>query len=902
MRAGAIGVGFVELTLLGTAGLVAFIVGGAAVMLIAAFRRTIALRKALGAAFERIERLEGLVAEGGTARIVMTTPEALAAHAAAQAQIGAAQVLLPPYRSQAHAPAPEAPQEKTAPAQHAETSGEAVAPPQFGVAAAISALAAFAALAGGFAQVVSAALSVVLAVGVGLAVLGAAEWRLRANREAHAMPRLLGLDRATLTALYALGLIAAALLFGRYGLGAPSPLGGFIGLAACALCACLLSLRFDAWLMFAGALGAAGAPLLAPRDAAGSIALYAFLFVFAGVAGFVARRYSARVWAWTGGAIGLGWGAAATFVVNAGADFGAAAIFFTGLFALGLAYAWRGSAAPAPTFPLFWAEPTGWREPLVAGLGAAALAGALLIAVALATPAPGAISAACIAAMAGLAGAAAFARPGYWPIVYGAALLSSLALATWPASGSIAPAPMLLLLAGGLGLIFSACGALMMTRPASLAAGANFAALAPVLVFASLHWRIGADFASPLVWACVGAVIGVLNAVTFVQLGKGAKEAARPFLAGATVSATLALYALAPANYAPLVLAMAIPALAFADLLKNEAGLRYAALVLGGLLVARLIGPQFSPVSASAPTMLALQFATASAGLVGAARLFDIGPAEPDSRAAQYSFAFGLVCLASGASLALRHAATAGAIGAPYASLIEMGANTFVWLALAMGLCLRFDARARAPLAGLELVAFAGAGIHMGLVGLVAINPWWGLAPAPAPGAPGFNAVEAGYLAPGLAFLAYAYLCERQQRRVCAGASLAAGLCLIFVAVILEIRRLMHGAAMASAPLSVAEAWAYSLATLGFAAFLAALAAGRDAPILRMSALGLGIAAIGKMAIFDTAGLDGFARYGAMIVFIIGGGAFVMFSRRFLVRLASPGYRGARDPNLMPPA
>jgi uncharacterized membrane protein len=895
----------VELTLLGTTGLIAFLVVGGAIMLISAFRRTIALRNALAAAMERIERLEGQVANGLPAvaapaprREVPVEPPAPMLEAPAPPKEAPPPPSPPPpiieRAAVEQAPLRAAEAERGAP--DAAPAGAGVAPPGFGLIAFIGALATFAVLAAAHEGAYDGAIGVALALVVGLAVLAAAEWRRSVERIDVTLPH--APDQSALAAMFGLGVMLVGLLYGRYALGAPAPLGAFLGVAAAALAAALLTLRYGAWLMVFAILAAVAAPGFAPADAAGGLARYGFLAAFAMLAMALSRQRQAPLWAWIGAAIALGWGVAA-FGLDRPELAAASAVFFTALAACGIAYAWRGGA-PSPSYPIFWSNGASWPEPKIVGHALFVLAGACVGGVLLTKDAPTPVANASLATFCAIAAGAAMLRPGLWLAPFFAALVGAGVLALWPAGADgLVNAPSLVTLAAMLGFVFSFGGGLMLLRARDSNPGATLAALAPIGVFSALHWRIGAAFGAPPLWAAAALIIAGLNAVCYLQLAKARQGAATPFAAGAALGVALAAYAITPAPYAPLALALAIPLCALIDRWRKEPGLRYAAIALCALLFIRVIGPQLFVVTATGAQVLALHLLPSAIAAFAAAWLFERGAAGPRSRAAQYPFALGLVLIACLATLALRHEFTAGDIGAPYASLIEMGANTMIWLALAGLIALRFGPRPRASIFALEFLAFAGAATHELVAGLLMINPWWGLVPADAPGARGLNAIEFGYAAPALLFLGYAYLRARQRLAARAMAAAGVGVALLFAALMLELRRLFHGAAMASAPVSSSEAWTYSIAALGFAAILMALSMERAARGLRYAALGLALLAVGKMAFFDLSGLDGLPRVAATVGFIIAAGVMTVLYRRFA--LPDGPARFKQDPNLMPP-
>jgi uncharacterized membrane protein len=402
-------------------------------------------------------------------------------------------------------------------------------------------------------------------------------------------------------------------------------------------------------------------------------------------------------------------------------------------------------------------------------------------------------------------------------------------------------------------------------------------------------------------WAAIAVSISVLNTLAYLQLARTQREAAMPFAAGAALAFAGALYAATPDPYAPLGLALALPLIGVGDRLWNERGLRLGALILCGLICARLIIPQVFIATASPPPLLASLFLPALAACALASWLFARGRRRVRSAAALAPQAIALVLLGCLATFAARHAFTGGAIGAPYASLIEFGLNTLVWAAIATLLAARFGPRPNGFIATIEALAFAGAAGHAIIVGGIFLNPWWGLAAAEVIGARGFNAITLAYVAPAVLFFCYALLRARQHLEGRAAAALIVALLLVFVGVTLELRRLFHGAAMATAPTLYVEAWTYSAGWLGFAALLLALSTLRGERMLAYASLGLALAAIVKTALFDLGGVDGASRYLLAALLLAAGGALVYFYRRFVLPPSAARPKTMPDPNLSPP-
>lgn len=870
-----------ELTLLGTVAVLAFVVGGAAVMLISAFRRTTELRGALIQAMRRIEKLEAAVAAGRPLDVRVTSVNITAAEETV-ASLAAQQPRL--------LEAPPTIEEIVAQAE----AQDRIDPPHIAVLAFGAGLAAFASLAAAHVRALSTQGGLALAIAAGLAVIAAAEWRKRHDGETQPSP-LLRPSSAALSALLGIIIIFAAILYGRWVLGALHPPAAVFALGALAVGAAALSLRYGAILLTAALVAMALAPAQSLIQAPGAWGQYAFLFVFTAAIAELARLRAAPLWAWLAMPIALFWGINAAIIGGEPFNVGVAGLYLAMLAALGFFYAWP--AASALPFPRFWAS--AWREPMLVGHALALIAATALAALLLAHPAPVSFVGAALLALAAIAIGAAALRQGLWLAPVLAALSGAVVLAFWPAVDGIVDAPGVLMIAATLGLLFSLGGWAAMTSAADARAGAALAALTPVLIFAAAFWRIG-GFGGAQAWAAAALVIGGINAISYLQLRRAKPQAASAFAAGAAFACAAAFTAITPEPYQALGLALSLPLIALAERWRDEPGLRFAAGALCVLVFARLFAPQIFVATAGPTWLIATLFAPAAAAALLASALFT--RRNQIVAVAQGTFALALLLMATGISLIARHAFTVGAIGAPYASLAEAGLNTLIWLGAATIIAWWHGARPIFGLRALELLLFGAAATHALIVTGALINPWWGLAPAQVTGANFLNLIEFACLAPALLFFVYAWLRRRQGLIARAGASLGMGLVLVLLTLILELRRMFHGAAMASAPVTHPEAWAYSGAGLAFAALLLAIGADRNLLTLRYASLALALGALGKMAFSDLGALDGIIRIAGFLLIAAAAGGVVFFYRRFVLPPGPIRPKSLTDPKFVPPS
>lgn len=859
-----------ELTILGTVGVAAFLLGGGAVLVISAFRRTIELRAALLHALKRIERLEQALS-GGAPLDAANEPAPAALPTAPSPQPASA--LPEPIAAPAMAPAASI--EEIA---QAEVGDDKIEPPPLWAVCTGGVIAAAAAISAAQWGGLSPSAGVVFAAPIAALMIAAAEWRRRGENSPPAWRR-----PTTLTALLAFTIVVAATLHARWVLSAVHPPMALFLVAATALAASALS-RFYGQALLGFALAAAAlAPTMSPIAAPGSWPHYLFLLVFTALTAHRARQSQTPVWAWGSFALALFWALNALVVGGDPANFAVEGFYIAGLAMLGYLHAWdeRGDVLP---FPAFWNGR--WNERLALsaiGAGLTGFAAADLIST---HPTSTSNAALGLVALSVFAVGAAAARPHLWFAPLVAALATSLTIAFWPAANTAPDAPGILMLAAGLSLIFSIGGwAAMLNRDAR--PGAILAALAPLALFAAAQTRIG-GFGPALLWAGAAAGLALIETAVFLQLRAAKSNAAHAFACGAVIALTLAASALFPAAYAPLVLAASLPLAALGDQWRPEAGLRHAAILLSLALLVRLLVPEIQIATATGPVPLMATFAPAAALAIAASLVFMRAPGARAEMAAQTLWAIGALIVALLVTLTARHLFTSGAIGAPYASLLEAAINTLTWLGLAALLAYHYGPRPRFFPYVLELAALVGAAVHALIVCGVLINPWWGLAPASAPGLAGLNVVALAYAAPGLGFLGYAALRARQKLEVRAQAATLIGLVLLLLAVTLEIRRLFHGALMAHASIGGVEAWTYSGALLGFAALMLAAFASGDSRTWRGAALMIAIFALAKMALSDIASLTGAPRVMAFLVLtaaMIGAG----FLFRHLVLPAEPG-------------
>jgi hypothetical protein len=558
----------VELTLLGTVAVAVFLLGGAVVMLVSAFRRTIELRRALIEAMARIENLEAALVAGKPLNVTVT-----AFHAEAIASIaeGAPRLL-------------EAPPRVAEIAAQVDAS-DRIEPPHIGVLALGALLAATAALAASSVRTLSGQGGVVLSLLIGLAVIATAEWRRRAdagNLESNQSK----LNQPIWIALLGLVIGFAAIMVGRWTLGSVHPPTAVLGVSLLALGALALAARYGLQLMAPALLFASAAPAMSAIQAPGAWGQYAFLALFTAAVFSLARRRAAPIWAWLALAPALFWGVNIAMIGGVDFNVGVGGLYLAALAGLGLLYA--GPSAPALPFPRFWSAP--WTAPMLLGALLTGSAAAAFTALLARHPADASHAGAALLIFTIILAGGGAVRPGLWPTLPLALAANTAIVALWPlpdidytdAVGISAGAAALLALAGLVALSQSDD-----RRP-----GAWLAAFAPVSLFAAFYIRVEA-WDQHFAWSLGAAALLAVNLFAALRF-QNVRAVCAAFVGGAAVSGAC-LAAMLPAAQQAFVLAAALPALALIHRWRPNLGLRIAALVIVAVLALVLINPRAQP-------------------------------------------------------------------------------------------------------------------------------------------------------------------------------------------------------------------------------------------------------------------------------------------------------------------
>jgi len=505
--------------------------------------------------------------------------------------------------------------------------------------------------------------------------------------------------RHTPKILAAVGLVCAygITFVGHYRLGLLPPPAAIGLMGAVSLAAFALSLwhgRLTAWL---GIVTGFGAPVLIGSSDTPATALFAYLFAIC--AGAFALSHHKR-WYGVGAAASvaaLAWAAWWTYGWFAPSGVSAASGFLVAIALLGAAFAWNDAQA-AERIPLPKTRAAWIGMSVILGAGAALT---FLFANAHGFGAPA--ECALIALTAVLCGIAAL-RAGFAPTPLLIGALGAAALAFWPEIDTSGAARTYSGFAGALGFAASVGGWIMMARNPAPGAGALVAAIIPATTLFIAHKQLGASIDQPLGWGLAALALAAFNAVALDRIAQAVGGASKaPLATGAFALAAAAcavmagFFALDQVRLAAGV-AVLIISLAWLDKRLTLPPARIAAIFVAVVTVALLspVALLQAPVETT-PLLntLAPTFIIAIASVWISARLFATGPA---GYLGQVTVALRITLMALGLAFLwaeVRHLTNGGVMAAPYASLVEAGAHTSVWMFIAIVAAWRFGAQDR---------------------------------------------------------------------------------------------------------------------------------------------------------------------------------------------------------------
>ncbi|MCG8547545.1 MAG: DUF2339 domain-containing protein, partial [Alphaproteobacteria bacterium] len=222
---------------------------------------------------------------------------------------------------------------------------------------------------------------------------------------------------------------------------------------------------------------------------------------------------------------------------------------------------------------------------------------------------------------------------------------------------------------------------------------------------------------------------------------------------------------------------------------------------------------------------------------------------------------------------------------APY-DLSEQSVQSAAWLLYGYAMFRRQKSHPRVVQAYAWRIMAGLAAAHVVFIQLLLSNPLFTGEPVGA--TPVFNLLLLAYGLPAvMAGLFAREALQQDMPRLAMGAGIGC-LVLVFATLNLEVRQAFRGSVILLGAISDAEWYAYSLAWLVLATALLFVGIYRSVPILRHASLVLVLLTVGKVFLFDMAGLEGLYRATSFLglgLTLLGVG---FFYRRFVYRPADP--------------
>lgn len=642
----------------------------------------------------------------------------------------------------------------------------------------------------------------------------------------------------------------------------------FVLLVVLSLGALALALLHGPALGLLGLAGAMVVPLLVQTDAPSPWTLFLYLGFVASIM-IAAAHY--RNWSW------LGWtalgGSAAWVLVwlaggpggDGGGDHVPVGLFVVYIAALPLGFATYRLDGGAPFHlagyvrtPLFvWSAVASamafftlrvWAYDLVSLLVLAALAGLYL---ASAWRAPVRLGLVFTSAVAVLAGLASWDVPALVPEdfvpgldVFGAAPLPA------PAFEKFA------YVAFGFAALYFAVGLAAIGRVRFANIWAALSAGLPAIILFLAYWR-WLDFDTNQSWSAIGLGLAAVNVAAASRF-----TAARGPL-GAYAVATIAGLSLAFAMtlqeaWLTVALALQLPAIAMISTRLDLKPLRYVALVIAGIAMARLL---LNPYLLSYPLGATPVFnwilygygIPAIAFWLAARRLLTV----KDDSAVQVLEAGAIAFVTCLVSFQIRHGFV-GSLGAEYDDLWEISLHSAVWIALSYALYASGALSRRPVLKWASAILRAAGAAQIVFMHVLVLNP--AVSPIYVGEWPLFNVLGLAYLLP--AIFAIAYVRAAQEKSDDLTALIAGGFAvgLIFIYLSMEVMRGFRGSLPYLSGPSEAERYAYSVVWLIYACALLGLGLWRGNRLIRLVALGVLLVTTLKVFVFDMSNLTGALR------------------------------------------
>ncbi|MBM3492096.1 MAG: DUF2339 domain-containing protein [Alphaproteobacteria bacterium] len=417
--------------------------------------------------------------------------------------------------------------------------------------------------------------------------------------------------------------------------------------------------------------------------------------------------------------------------------------------------------------------------------------------------------------------------------------------------------------AGGFALAFAGLGFALLWGARRPWLWAGLGVGMPTAILALAYDKI-ADFTPDLRWAAVALLLAGLalfgaERTQRHRAAAGLTGAVASYAAGVSAALALALTMALRDAWLSVALSLQLPALAWIEARLVVPRLRWLALAVAAVVLARLLANPFALDYALSVrpflNWLSYGYGVPALAFWWAARGFRVAADDATVavlEAGALAFAVMLV------SLEIRHIVHDGRVDHWNYEFAERAMHAFAWLVSGAALLAREQARQRRVLrwGALLLIGLATASILLGqlligspLLWTSTIGKW-----------PLLNWLLPGYLLPGILYLYLSRLADRLGRPLLARTVGGLGLFLLFWTLTMEVRLAFHGPYLSGALTSDSEWYAYSAAWLLFGGALLALGLWRGESALRWASLAVVQLTVAKVFLYDMSALTGLLR------------------------------------------
>jgi uncharacterized membrane protein len=441
------------------------------------------------------------------------------------------------------------------------------------------------------------------------------------------------------------------------------------------------------------------------------------------------------------------------------------------------------------------------------------------------------------------------------------------------------------------GALFALAGFLALGGSRRPAIWAGVSAATPLALLAVAYWRI-VDFGLDLKWSAVAVALAGLNVVAAGWIRRRPLPRHGDLALAAYAAATVASLSLAFAMaleqaWLTVALSLQLPALAWIHDRLSVKPLRHVALVLAGVVLARLV-LNYNVLDYPLGGLPGFNWVLYGYGIPAIAFWWAASRfrRSADDLLVMVLEAGTLAFIWLFVTLEIR-TLVAGSLTAPRYDLAEQSLQTIAWLALAYGWLRLYRHSGRRPLLwGWRLLAGLAA-LHTPLFQLLASNPLWSADPVG--NWPVVNLLSLAYLAPAVFAFLFAWELRRTGHQRAAMAAAVYGLVLVFVYLSLEVRRAFHGPVLGVGSTGDAEFYSYSVVWLCYALVVLGLGIWKGLSSLRYASLAVLFVVVGKVLLFDTAELSDFLRVLSVAGLALGLFGIVYFYQRFVFPPRAPG-------------